>query len=494
MKENKILTMVGSLRYLKEIVLKKSVILILISLGLYLPGFFSLPPLDRDEARFAQSSKQMVESGDYVDIRIQDVPRYKKPIGAYWLQALSVNTIGLKDRIWAYRIPSLIAAMLSVLALYLFGAGLIGSSGAFISALLLGASILLISEAHMAKTDALLLLSVVTAQCSLMRIYIKKDNYIFISILFWVSQGFGILIKGPIAPLISLLTIIALIIRDKFKHRNLSWLKIVRFPLGIAIILIMILPWFMVINLISSGSFIKESLGRDFFLKILSAQESHGFPPGYYLLLFPLSFFPGTIYLATRFKTILGNIDKDEVFFLLAWIVPPWVLFELTPTKLPHYVLPLYPAFALLIGLFSKSINLKRLFCFVGIIVLTIFITLELTLPKISKLWLSREIAGIVNSYRGDRFVSIASIGYHEPSLVFQLGKDTALLNVRHAKNFLSMNNESILIVDSFDAKKLLDYAAGKKIVIKKLGRVEGLNYSKGKWLEMEIYAASHVN
>src|SRR3990167_7437577 len=123
----------------------RSFFLLVILLLLYLPGFFTLPPIDRDESRFAQSSKQMVESGDYVDIRIQDVPRYKKPIGAYWLQALSAKSIGVVDKIWAYRIPSLVAAILSVLALYLFGVGLIGGRGAFISALLLSSSILLIS-------------------------------------------------------------------------------------------------------------------------------------------------------------------------------------------------------------------------------------------------------------------------------------------------------------------------------------------------------------
>ena len=53
---------------------------------LFLPGFFTIPPIDRDEARFAQATKQMVESGDFIDIRFQDDVRYKKPVGIYWLQ------------------------------------------------------------------------------------------------------------------------------------------------------------------------------------------------------------------------------------------------------------------------------------------------------------------------------------------------------------------------------------------------------------------------
>src|ERR1700680_1879439 len=67
-------------------------ILALISLILFLPGFFQIPPVARDEAYFAQATKQMIETGDYVDIRYQDDVRYRKPVGIYWLQAAVVKT------------------------------------------------------------------------------------------------------------------------------------------------------------------------------------------------------------------------------------------------------------------------------------------------------------------------------------------------------------------------------------------------------------------
>ncbi len=60
---------------------------------LFLPGFFTIPPIDRDEVRFAQATKQMVESGDFVDIRFQDDVRYKKPVGIYWMQAAALKRI-----------------------------------------------------------------------------------------------------------------------------------------------------------------------------------------------------------------------------------------------------------------------------------------------------------------------------------------------------------------------------------------------------------------
>jgi len=71
--------------------LRAVAVLAAISLASFLPGFFQIPPVDRDEARFAQATKQMIETGDYVDIRFQDEARYKKPVGIYWLQAAAVD-------------------------------------------------------------------------------------------------------------------------------------------------------------------------------------------------------------------------------------------------------------------------------------------------------------------------------------------------------------------------------------------------------------------
>src|SRR5689334_22110345 len=98
--------------------------LLVMSLICFLPGFFNIGPIDRDEARFAQATKQMIESGDYVDIRFQDEVRYKKPVGIYWLQAAVVKTaeaVGIpraRTRISLYRIPSLVGALGAVLAIY----------------------------------------------------------------------------------------------------------------------------------------------------------------------------------------------------------------------------------------------------------------------------------------------------------------------------------------------------------------------------------------
>ena len=105
--------------------------LILLCMLLYLPGMTSLPPVDRDEARFAQASRQMLEDNDFVNIRFQDDPRHKKPAGIYWLQAGCARIFGAlgTDRIWPYRIPSVLGAILAVMATFLMGRRLFDENG-----------------------------------------------------------------------------------------------------------------------------------------------------------------------------------------------------------------------------------------------------------------------------------------------------------------------------------------------------------------------------
>src|SRR3954463_15666669 len=144
--------------------LRAVALLILISLVSFLPGFINIPPVDRDEARFAQATKQMIERGDYIDIRFQDEVRYKKPVGIYWLQAgvvRAAETAGIRDArttIWLYRIPSVLGAIGAVLITYWAALALVTRRAAFLAGLIMATCALLNVEARLAKTDAVLLM------------------------------------------------------------------------------------------------------------------------------------------------------------------------------------------------------------------------------------------------------------------------------------------------------------------------------------------------
>src|SRR3954470_21723545 len=171
--------LVGAIEFVTGSHIRAVAFLISCGLVLFLPGFFNIPPIDRDEARFAQATKQMVETGDFVDIRFQDEVRYKKPVGVYWLQAAAVETasaMGLpraQVRIWLYRVPSLVGAIGAVLLTYWAALAFVTRRGAILAGLLLCSSVLLGVEARLAKTDAMLLLTVVAAMGAMARVYLS---------------------------------------------------------------------------------------------------------------------------------------------------------------------------------------------------------------------------------------------------------------------------------------------------------------------------------
>src|ERR1700733_4430780 len=184
-------------------------ILVLLSLILFLPGFFQIPPVDRDEAYFAQATKQMIETGDYVDIRYQDDVRYRKPVGIYWMQAIVVNTasaLGIpnaRTTIWLYRIPSQIGAIGAVLATFWCALAFVSRRGAILAALMLMASTMLGAEARLAKTDAMLLFTIVTAMAVLARAYLASRRgdappSLAQLAIFWTALAVGIMVKGPL--------------------------------------------------------------------------------------------------------------------------------------------------------------------------------------------------------------------------------------------------------------------------------------------------------
>ena len=110
-------------------------ILMALTLAMVLPGLSDLPVIDRDEARFAQASVQMAETNDHLNIKFQKEARNKKPAAAYWAQTAMIEIFNRdgERRIWVQRLPSALAALLTILALYWGGSRLVGRQAALIS-------------------------------------------------------------------------------------------------------------------------------------------------------------------------------------------------------------------------------------------------------------------------------------------------------------------------------------------------------------------------
>ena len=322
--------------------------LLLFALICFLPGQGSIPAVDRDEARYAQATTQMLETGDFVDIRLHDDPRHYQPAGIYWLQAAAVSLVGesLPAPIWVHRLPSLIGACLIVLLAYWAACPLGDRRIAVVAGMMMAGLLLLNVEARLAKTDAVLNASVLVCQAVLLRLYVR-DKVISApfgwAAAFWIAAGVGVLVKGPILVFVVGMTVVA----ASVLARDLKWLGGLRPLIGLPVALAIALPWYIAIWFATDGAFYTKAIGYSITNKITTGMQSHGGPPGYYFLAFWVTSWPIAAVAASALPSLWRDRRAAVVCFAAAWVVPTWIVYELIATKLPHYVLPLYPAIAL---------------------------------------------------------------------------------------------------------------------------------------------------
>jgi 4-amino-4-deoxy-L-arabinose transferase-like glycosyltransferase len=541
---------------------RAAAVLILTALLAFLPGFFQIAPTDRDEARFAQASKQMLETGEYVDIHFQNEVRYKKPVGIYWLQVgvvKAAGALGVRDAqttIWLYRIPSLLGAIGAVLLTYWSALAFVSRRAAVLAGLMMATSIMLGIEARLAKTDAMLLLTTTAAMGALARAYLADRKPApagaagwVVPAIFWTALGAGMLIKGPLIVMFAVLAVVALAVVD----RSGKWLWALKPIPGLIWFCVLVLPWFLAIMTRAGNAFIAESVGQDLLSKIFSSQEAHGAPPGFYLLLFWLTFWPGATLALMAVPGIWNARHEKGAKFLLAWIVPAWILLELVITKLPHYVLPLYPAIAILIaGVVDTRVLARQpwlvrgtgtwffmpLLLGTGIVIVSIAFGRQLGLlawpffvaSMIFGLWawrlyaadgpehsllrgmlaallLAFGIYAIIIPSLSTAFPSaavaqmlrdancknpqLAAAGFHEPSLVFLAGTETKLVDGSDAAEFLRAGGCRFALIEKGNERSFLRRA--EQIGLRYLApqRFEGYNYSSGRAASIAVYQAA---
>jgi 4-amino-4-deoxy-L-arabinose transferase-like glycosyltransferase len=549
--------LVGAIDFVAGSHVRAVAFLLLSGFLLFLPGFFNIPPVDRDEARFAQATKQMVETSDFVDIRFQDDVRYKKPVGVYWLQAAAVETasaLGLQRaqlRVWLYRVPSLIGAIGAVLLTYWTALAFVTRRGAILAALILCSSVLLGVEARLAKTDAMLLLTVVAAMGALARVYLSWQRgedpehppWTW-PLIFWTAMAGGILLKGPLILMFVALTVVTLAVLD----RSATWLWRLRPVWGLMWMLVLVLPWFIAIFWRAGDAFFTDSIGGDMLSK-LAAQESHGAPPGLYLLLFWVTFWPGAPLAGMAAPAVWRARREPGAQYLLAWLVPSWLVFELVLTKLPHYVLPLYPAIAILtVGALERRVlsrswlrrgaawwfvipALASVIAVVGAITLTrqpVFLAWpfvaaalifglfawwlyddnhaerSLLTAVVAAMFLAAAIYGVVVPALTPLFPSAevaralrnvvcvgpkaAAAGFHEPSLVFMTGTETLLTDGSGAADFLGQGSCRFALVEQRSERGFVQRAEAIGLRYNVAARIDGYNISQGKAISIAIY------
>jgi 4-amino-4-deoxy-L-arabinose transferase-like glycosyltransferase len=527
------------------LLLRLRLLLILFALCVFLPGLFTLPPSDRDESRFAQATKQMTETGNYTKIMNGTEPRNKKPIGIHWLQApwvLAAGT-GLKNPIWPYRIPSVLGGLAAVLAVFEIGLTLTSlPRTAAMAGLMFCSCVILATETHIAKTDAALLGATTIAMAVLARAWVGRALPRWQAALFWLAVSAGILLKGPITPMVAGLTVVALCVWEK----RVAWLRALRPGWGIPLMLLAVTPWFIAIGVATHGAFFAQAVGGDLGQKLAGGAEAHGGFFGLHALLIPLLAFPSTVPVLLALPAAWADRRNASTRFLLAWLVPSWLVFEIVPTKLPHYTLPLYPALILLAArymvlggfpsprwwrwLSEAALILAGCVLGIGAMALPVFLgeawwlgvpalagamlvawlaarkrtllalaaspllytaILQVELPNLPALWIAPRVKTVLraewpgwNSFGKGMVVA----GYAEPSLMFLGGTDLKFLPDGAQAATALAGSANIAVVSETDQKGFMQKAGALGLVPRELGRVRGFNYSRGKWVTLEIF------
>jgi 4-amino-4-deoxy-L-arabinose transferase-like glycosyltransferase len=537
---------------------RAALVLLVTSLITFLPGVFKIPPIDRDEAYLSQSSKEMMEGGDYVDLRYQHGAHYTKPVGIHWLQVAAVRTaeaFGVPDAhtaIWLYRLPSVLGGIGAVLATYWCALAFVRRRGAMLAGLMMVGSPLIGAEARLARTDAVLLLAITTAMSVLARAYLfGRDEKIArpgwtLVLVFWIAVAAGILLKGLVIVMVVGLTAVTLCVID----RSARWLQLLRPLHGVIFLAIFVLPWLFAIYARTGDAFLLQSVGHDTLGKITSAQESHSGPPGYYLVLFFATFFPASIFVGLAAPAIWARRREADIRYLLAWLMPSWAIFEVSATKLPHYVMPLYPAIAILLAgaIEAKTLSRQRWLIRLGVTwwyiapivvsIAAVFAAVALVRSPILPAWplvaaaivcgyLAREIYdysvesalthgiaamilvviavfGLIAPALGPLFPSAtfaelvrasgcpnpaaASAGYREPSLVFLLGTQTQFVTASAAADFLHAGGCRFAFIDTRQEADFLQRASAIGLRYAWGPEISAFNYSKGQAITIAIF------
>ncbi len=526
--------------------------LIVLCLALWLPGFFNLPPTDRDESRFAQATKQMLETGDFVRIMNGAEPRNRKPIGIYWLQApfaaaARATGAAAQNPIWPYRIPSLLGGIAAVLATYSIGLTLLADRrAALLAAGMLASCVILTVEAHIAKTDAALLGATTIGMAVLARAWRAEPVSRAAAALFWVALGASVLIKGPVGPMVVGLTILT----AGWRSKSWRWLATLRPSWGLPLLLAMVLPWFAAIGVATHGRFFSDAVGGDLGAKLAGGSESHGAPPGFHLLLLPVLAFPATIPVLLGLGAAWRARRESAVIFLLAWLIPAWIVFECVPTKLPHYTLPLYPALFLLaadglcrqaapprlrvvaivvtslaalvitasavaaplllhaswwLGLpAAGAVALVFGFAVTGraaaaipASVLMFAAVLQVELPSLTPLWLAPQLTAILRRAApdiGSDGNGLVAAGYDEPSLMFLAGTCISFWPTGAAAARASAHRTAAAAIIAANEVPSFNTASARLgLTWQSIGHVDGLNTARGQAVGLEIFHLAAV-
>jgi 4-amino-4-deoxy-L-arabinose transferase-like glycosyltransferase len=499
------------------------------SLLFHLAGTWSLPLIDRDEPRFAEASREMTERGDYIVPGFNNQLRLDKPPLAYWAQAASYRIFGEND--FAARFPSALAAALTALSIFAWGARIGGEKVGWWAAIIFTLSLQTFLHAKAAVADMWLVLFMTIAHWSGFELIqrptpINREQALNSDksragvqrstlnqgaaaskppwaiwkspfFVFYSALALGFLAKGPIA-WTPLLTVSAVIIYA----RNWPLVRRFKFLPGILLTLAVVALWGIPALIQTHGEFFTVGIGRHVIGRSFATMEGHGANSlGMYLLLLPfyfvtvfVSFFPWSIKLPWLTKNLWRRRDSIDNY-LITGVAIIFVIFSLIKTKLPHYTLPAFPLLALLLArhLQGPEIgeNRRSLFASIAVTTACVWLAIALTIPPmVARFFPAYQLLQVSSASLAPN-MQFASVEFEEPSLVWYFRSRVkgflTPLNKRRATEFMSAPGPRFIILPTPVAGPLFANSPQHW----KFFSTSGFNIAKGKRVDLTLVLKS---
>ena len=477
---------------------------------LYVAGAWSLPLIDRDEPRFAEASREMIEHGDYLVPHFNNQVRLDKPPLTYWAQASAYRVFGEND--FGARFPSAIAAALTALSIFAWGTRIGGNRAAWWAAIIFTLSLQTFVHAKAAVADMWLVLFMTTAHWSGYELLQEPLGHRPLASarprstslraglvasyqqtrwwwVFYVSLAFGFLAKGPVG-WIPLLTVGS----TMFFVRETQLARRFKFARGVLLTLAIVGIWGVPALIQTHGEFFTIGIGRHVVGRSLATMEGHGANSfGMYLLLLPFyfvtiffSFFPWSIKLPWLIRKLWQRRDGIDNY-LIAGVAVIFIIFSLIKTKLPHYTLPAFPLLALLLAQRLATENSVRFFrnC-AAASALAYFAVALVVPPLVARFFPAYEL---FRESRGDLrpTMEFGAVSFAEPSLVWyfrsRVNGFLTPLNTRRGADFMAQTGPRFVIVPASLATKLFPNHPENWRTFS----TSGFNIAKGEHVELTL-------
>lgn len=306
---------------------------------------------DIDEGLNAEAAREMLASGNWIVPTFNYELRSAKPVLLYWLQAAAYQTFGVHET--AARLPSALAVLLTALAVWGLGRRLFDAGTALLAAVILVTCAGVQGAAHFANPDALLLAFTTLA---LAFFWLSYDGAAAWLVASAAACGLAVLAKGPVGLALPGAVVLLFLLWQRQPRRLFG----LYFWEGVLVFLLVAAPWYVWVSVETKGQWLREFWFAHHLNRVATPMENHSGSPLYYLVvlcvgLVPWAIFAGpTGWYAWRESRRAGTAGFDReaaaARFLVCWFAVFFVFFSVVRTKLPNYILPLYPAAALLLA------------------------------------------------------------------------------------------------------------------------------------------------